>query len=281
MGALLMIFRSRTGQSRIFKGVLSGLLLTVFLPILPSLALAQEQQEIVCIQCHSGLEEKYSQPVKLWRSSIHAVNGIACNACHGGDPKDMANAMNPARGFLGVPGEKDIPAFCGRCHVGVTKDYLSSAHGLALGKGGPTCVTCHGSHLVRKVSLELISEKYCTQCHNFERAKLIKDAMLETELLIVAIDGRIEGFKNQGTDTGKLEQSLFAVRNRFHTLFHDVDVEKVKKESTQINGELKKIDNVLQGLDDARRKRKIAGACAVAGALLAGLLFHLLRKTYA
>lgn len=261
--------------------ILRRLLLALILLLLPSQLLAQGQQEIVCTQCHSGLREKYSQPVKLWQSSIHAVNGIACNACHGGDPKDMANAMSPARGFLGVPKEIDTPAFCGRCHIGVMKDYLSSAHGQALGKGGPTCVTCHGSHLVLKVSLELINEKSCTRCHGYERAKLIKNAMQETELLIVAIDARIEGFKGQGVDTVKLEQSLFAVRNRFHTLFHDVEVEKVKKESGQINGELKKIDNVLQGLDNARQKRKIAGACAVAGALLAGLLFHLLRKTYA
>lgn len=272
--------RSRSGEIRVSKSVLNGLLLAVILLILPSLLLAQEQQEIVCIQCHSGLPEKFSQPIKLWRSSIHAVNGIACNACHGGDPKDMANAMSPARGFAGAPKENEIPAFCGRCHVGVMKDYLSSAHGRALGKGGPTCVTCHGSHLVGKVSLELINQKSCTSCHSFERAQLIKAAMQETELLIVAIDARIEGFKGHGVDTRKLEQDLFAVRNHFHTLFHNVDAEKVKKESARINGDLKKIDSVLQRLDNARQKRKIAGAIAVAGTLLAALLFHLLRKTY-
>jgi len=275
-----MRYGARSKEARIYKNTLNGLLVALVLLILPSQVLAQEQQEIVCTQCHTGLPEKYSQPVKLWRSSIHAVNDIGCNACHGGDPKDMANAMSPARGFLGVPKEIETPAFCGRCHIGVMKDYLSSAHGKALGKGGPTCVTCHGSHLVLKVSLELINEKSCTRCHDFERAKLIKEAMLKTELLIVAIDARIEGFKGQGVDTGKLEKDLFAVRNRFHTLFHDVDVDKVKKESAQINADLKKIDTVMQGLDDTRQKRKIVGAIAVAGALLAALLFHLLRKTY-
>lgn len=264
-----------------FAKLSTGLICFIWLALLrPEAAVSAENSEVVCIQCHSGLPEKYSRPIKLWRSSIHAVNGIACNACHGGDPKDMANAMSPARGFLGAPGEKAIPAFCGRCHVGVMKDYLGSAHGRALGTGGPTCVTCHGNHLVVKVSLELINEKLCSSCHSFERARLIKNAMQETELLIVDIDARIEGFKGHGVDTGKLEKDLFAVRNRFHTLFHDVDVDKVKKESAQINGELKKIDRVLQGLDDARQKRRIVGACAVAAALLAGLLFHLLRKTY-
>jgi len=246
----------------------------------PSAAFAQEAAEPVCIQCHSQLPEKYSRPVTLWRGSIHAENGIYCNGCHGGDPKDAANAMNPTRGFLGAPKEIAIPAFCGRCHVGVMKDYLASAHGRMLGKGGPTCVTCHGNHLVEKALLGLINEKSCSRCHSFERARLIHDAMKETEAMIVAIDGRIGAFKKIGTDTDKLEKELFAVRNRFHTLFHNVDVELVKRESTQIQADLKKIQVVLDKLDDSHRKRRISGAAAVSFMLLIALALHLLRKTF-
>ena len=262
------------------KGGLYIVLVAFVVAMAQTQAMATETQEIVCIRCHSKLPEKYSQPVKLWRGSIHAENGIACNACHGGDPKDMDNAMSPTRGFLGAPKEKDIPAFCGRCHIGVMKDYLTSAHGKALGRGGPTCVTCHGNHQVVKATLGLINEKKCSSCHSFERARTIKNAMQDTEGLIVVIDARISEFKGQGFDTDLLGNNLFSLRNRFHTLFHNVDTEKVKQESGWINTELKKIDRVLQRLDDVRQKRKIAGALAVAGALLAGLLFHLLRKTF-
>lgn len=254
------------------------LALVTYLP--PSAALAQETAEPVCIECHSKMPEKYSQPVKLWRGSVHAENGVFCNGCHGGDPKDTANAMSPARGFLGAPRENAIPAFCGRCHVGVLKDYLASAHGRALGKGGPTCVTCHSNHQVVKATLELINEKSCSRCHSFERARVIRAAMQETETMIVAIDGRINSFKKIGTDTEKLEKELFAVRNRFHTLFHNVNVELVKKESARIQADLNKIEVVLAKLDDAHKKRKIAGAVAVPFMLLTALVLHLLRKTY-
>ncbi len=256
------------------------LLPTLISCLLPSAAFAQEAAEPVCIQCHSTLPEKYSQPVTLWRGSIHAENGIFCNGCHGGDPKDAANAMNPARGFLGAPKETAIPAFCGRCHVGVMNDYLASAHGRMLGKGGPTCVTCHGNHQVVKASLELINEKSCSRCHSFERARVIRAAMQETETMIVAIDGRISAFKKTGTDTEKLEKELFAVRNRFHTLFHNVNVELVKKESAQIQADLKKIQDALATLDDEHRKRTIAGAVVVSFMLLIAVVLHLLRKTY-
>jgi len=244
----------------------------------PSPSTAQE--EIVCIRCHGAQQGRLGDPVKLWRESIHAANGIACNNCHGGDPKDLINAMSPARGFLGKPKEADIPAFCGRCHVGVEKDYRTSAHGRALGKGGPTCVTCHGNHRVLKASLDIINETTCTRCHSFERARVIRDAMAGTEALIVDIDGRISGFRRQGVDTDSLEKGLFAVRNRFHTLFHNVDVEKVKSESAGINGELRRLQSELDAFDNRNRKRKLAGAAVVGGSLLAALLFHLLGKTF-
>src|SRR5512143_2111969 len=104
--------------------------------------------ESVCIKCHSGLQGRLGAPPRDWKGSVHAANGISCNNCHGGDPTDMAMAMSPARGFLGKPTEMAIPGFCGRCHVGVKEDYLASAHGRALGKGGPQCVTCHSNHAV-------------------------------------------------------------------------------------------------------------------------------------
>ena len=278
LGALIMKYRkiSLNCPARLYA--LLSLVLTTAL--LPTAALAQEPAEPVCIECHSKLPEKYSQPIKLWRKSIHAENGIACNGCHGGDPKDAVNAMSPSRGFLGVPKETAIPAFCGRCHVGVLTDYLASAHGLMLGKGGPTCVTCHGNHSVEKASLELINEKSCSSCHSFERAKIIRTAMQENETIIIAIDGRIKAFKETGTDTEKMEKELFAVRNRFHSQFHNVNVELVKKESARIQADLKKIRIMLDKIEDTHRLRRIAGAVAVTFMLLVALVLHFIRKTF-
>ncbi len=238
------------------------------------------QAEVVCIQCHIDLPEEYSLPVKLWRKSIHAENNITCDACHGGDPKDADNAMSPDRGFVGVPKAVDIPSICGRCHVGVLKDFLASAHGRALGEGGPTCVTCHNNHLVLKASLDLINEKTCSQCHSYERARQIHDAMAQTEAAIVAMDARIADFRKTGTDTETLEKRLFAVRNSFHSLSHEVDVKKVRAASTSIGADLAKIKTSLDELTATRQKRRQAGLLVVSAMLIMALLLHLLRKTY-
>ena len=256
------------------------LLATIFMFLNAGSAAAVGTDENVCVQCHAKLPGKYGEPVKLWQGSIHAGNGIACDSCHGGDPKDSVNAMKPARGFVGVPKETEIPAFCGRCHVGVLKDYLTSLHGKALGRGGPTCVTCHGNHNVVKASLDLINEKSCSRCHSFKQAEKIKAAMHETEKMILAIETRTVGFKQQGIDTDRLEKGLFAVRNSFHSLFHTVDTVKVGTESARIQAELKKLENILKNIDEQLHKRKLIGAGAVAAALLTALLFYLLRKTF-
>ena len=241
---------------------------------------APQQPETVCLQCHGALPDRLGAPVSLWRGSIHAENGISCHACHGGDAKDPANAMNRARGFLGKPKENDIPAFCGRCHPGVMRDYLASAHGRVLGKGGPTCVTCHSNHRVLKASLELISEKNCSRCHSFERARLIRAAMQQTEGYILGIDRRITRFQALGVDTDRLAKGLFAVRNRFHSLFHEVNVARVKRESAQIDVELDKLDRDLKLIEESRAKRKVAGGIAVASLLVTAGLVHLMKKSY-
>ena len=235
---------------------------------------AQQQQVINCITCHSGLPAKLSQPVKLWQSSIHSEHGIACNNCHGGDILDTANAMSPASGFRGAPKTPaQIPPICGGCHMGVLKHYTQSAHGRTLGKGGPSCVTCHGSHLVLKASLELINKKNCTTCHTYKKASAIKQAMLKTEGMLMAIENRIKVLKKQGVDTDALDKRLFALRNRFHAMYHSLDVNKIKLESVHIQEELKRT-NGIAGVGTGQT----TGILAVCAALLAATLFHLIRK---
>lgn len=245
---------------------------------LPVAATAQNQT--VCLQCHGSQTGRGGAAVKPWQGSIHAENGTSCHDCHGGDPKDAVNAMNPARGFLGVPKEIEIPSFCGRCHIGIKDDYLQSAHGKALGKGGPTCVTCHGSHDVKKATLDIINEKNCSRCHTYARAAELKAAMEQTEKRIGVIEERLKVYKGEGVDTDAREKALFSARNRYHRLFHEVNTAKVRAESAQIITELDKIQRDFGNIESERQKRKITGVVAVSGSLLAALVFYLLRKTY-
>jgi hypothetical protein len=104
--------------------------------------------------------------------------------------------------------------------------------------------------------------------------------MAGTEELIVALDGKIVAFRQKGADTDGLEKGLFAVRNRFHSLFHNVDVARVNTETASIRADLAKLQQILKGLDDTERQRKLAGAAAIVLPLLAALFCYLLKGTY-
>ena len=250
------------------------LLAVAFLSILTVIqAAAAAPSVIVCIECHKKLPEQFSQPVILWQTSIHAEHGIMCTVCHGGDPMDAVNAMSPARGFRGAPVPTAIPGLCGGCHMGVNKYYLNSAHGRSLGSGGPTCVTCHGSHNITRASLDLVSQKNCSTCHTFEKARLIRSAMKKRDTMLMAIEKKINILKNQGTDTDQLEKRLFSLRNRFHAMFHSLDIKLIILESDHIQAELDK--NIGTG---GTGTAPLTGAVAVSWALLAALLFYLIKK---
>ncbi|MHB1400164.1 MAG: cytochrome c3 family protein [Trichloromonadaceae bacterium] len=237
-------------------------------------------QETVCLQCHGGLQGHLGDPVALWRDSIHAAHGNSCHGCHGGDPSDMANAMSPERGFIGVPADEEIPAFCGRCHVGVLEDYLKSAHGQALGAGGPQCVTCHGPHAVKKASIELINQEDCSRCHEYGRAEELKAAIADTEGRFVALEGDLTELKQRGQDVKALQEGLFASRNDFHRLLHSVDVDLVKEQAAGFQGKIGEMDGKVGAIREELSSRKLWGGVATGLLVLGGVLFSLLRKTY-
>ena len=247
----------------------------------PAFAQEPEQaKETVCVQCHGGQTGRLGLPVQQWRGSVHEQNGISCNDCHGGDPTDFAMAMSPDRGFLGAPSNDQIPNFCGRCHIGVKEDYLASAHGKALGAGGPQCVTCHHNHQVQRASLDLINPKTCSQCHDYQRAEKIRNALSATDNEITALEAELGVLHRQGIDTTKMDGELFSLRNSYHRLFHSVDIEKVKSESAQFQKSLGEMRTQVAGILDELAGRKVYGAIAVGLLILAGFILLLMRKTY-
>lgn len=248
-----------------------------FLLLTPATLLAEDT---VCIQCHAGLEERLAAPVAEWSTSVHAENGISCHDCHGGDPTDFAMAMNPENGFLGAPDYEEVPDFCGQCHVGVAKEYKAGAHGKALEQGGAQCVVCHGNHAVKKASLDLINEETCTQCHSYERAALIKLSLAETDAMVSKVDKDLERLYRLGITVDKMKGDLFQQRNRFHSIFHEVDVALVRQETSSVQAELGKISGQIAAIDVSLNNRKMWGGMSVGLLLFGGIVSMLIRRTY-
>lgn len=253
----------------------------VFATLLADVSVGAAADESVCIQCHGGLDGHLAEPIDDWSKSIHARNGVSCHDCHGGDPSDFAMAMSPERGFLGVPDYEAVPEFCGRCHIGVEKDYRSSAHGQALAEGGAQCVICHGNHAVEEAQIGLINEESCTRCHDYGRAAEIKLALKDTDARIMTLEGELERIHKLGFATEKFEGSLFDLRNGFRSIFHSVEVERVRQETGNIGAELGKMEDRVKEYDAEIGKRTLWGSVVMALFILLGAVFWVMRKTYA
>jgi hypothetical protein len=259
--------------------ILSLLALAGLLAAVP--AYSEGPADTVCIQCHGGQPGRLGAPVKDWAGSVHQRNGISCHDCHGGDPADFANAMSPERGFLGVPDYEKVPEFCGRCHVGVLADYQQSAHGRKVAEGGAQCVICHGYHAVKEAGLDLINERDCSRCHEYGRAAEIKTALTETDRRLVVMNTEFERMKRLGANVEGLNGKLFDLRNRFHRVFHSVEVEKVRAETGKVQAELALLQEQVDQYDRQASRRKLWGGMAVGLLVLLGMVLLQVRHSYA
>jgi nitrate/TMAO reductase-like tetraheme cytochrome c subunit len=254
--------------------VLVALLVAVLMPV------AAIAEETVCIQCHAGQPGRLGEPVGEWRGSVHDKNGISCHDCHGGDPTDFANAKSAEAGFIGAPDYVAVPEFCGRCHIGVKEDYLSSVHGQALEAGGPNCVMCHGNHAVKLATIDLINEQSCSRCHDYERAKNVKQVISSTEATLVELEASVAALHRVGFDMERLKDALFAQRNGFRRLFHTVNPEKIQRQKAEFDEGLAGIQEEVTAYEEEIGQRKIIGGAVVLLLLLGGCVALLIRRSY-
>ncbi len=207
-------------------------------------------EQNVCIDCHASelMKEDYREIPAEWRKSWHYQNGVSCQDCHGGDPKDAARSMTPESGFIGVPKPKMVPEFCGKCHLGIKENYLESGHWKALkatGRG-PNCVLCHHSHDIQKATINIINEKLCGVCHKYDQSKEMKAALMLTENKINEIDQGLKTLRAGLISTQDEGKALFQTQAEFRTLFHTVDVKMVQNRTEEFSKKLSTIAQWVQ-----------------------------------
>ena len=166
----------------------AGLILAVVLVCVGLPAFAQTKNS--CLDCHSNLPEPLGVSVETYSQNIHAVKGLTCAACHGGDADsdDPEKAMSRTAGWKGKIDRKQIPELCASCHADAERmkkynpglrvdqfqQYKTSVHGMKWAKGDAkvaVCTDCHGVHDLRAPS-DLRSKVHptniattCSRCH--------------------------------------------------------------------------------------------------------------------
>jgi hypothetical protein len=127
-----------------------------------------------CAVCHLRIVWTRSAitHVDQWVTSKHAVYGVGCERCHGGDAtttdataahRGVRNSADPASRV----NRASLASTCGRCHRREADAFTGSAHQLLLSKGGwaaPGCTSCHTS-MAGDVPSATGLEVTCRQCH--------------------------------------------------------------------------------------------------------------------
>jgi hypothetical protein len=188
--------------------VAAAFLLIVVFPSWPARAGAQPAKPDNCAACHVEIgDERLEKPGKDYAQDIHRAKGFGCVACHGGDEKEAGmEAMDPAKGYIGKPGRKQVVQVCGRCHadaafmkrynpslrVDQVTEYATSVHGRRLREADDakvaTCVSCHPAHSIRPPSDSKSSvhplrvADTCGRCH--ADAKYMEGRRVPTDQLV-------------------------------------------------------------------------------------------------
>lgn len=117
------------------------------------------QQNAVCMQCHSGGEQLY------WPGSMHAINDLGCSDCH----NPMAEL---SQGSLLT--QQSINDTCFGCHQEQRADFRKRSH-MPLPEGKMDCTDCHNPHgsNTRPMLTDVSLNQLCFQCHQEKRGPFI------------------------------------------------------------------------------------------------------------
>ncbi len=201
------------------------------------------------IVCHEDkLNKTTASTYALWSISTHALFGVTCEKCHGGN----ASGVSKLEAHVGLSNisiaRANTPETCGKCHESQLAEFKGSKHFMKLESGeegpAPACITCHQAHSVRVLTASEI-EDFCSNCHNnitgidptvptkAENAlSLVSDLRVEISKARSAVNTA----KANGSDVTQAQEDLDSamtilkdtpsVWHRFNLTFFDTEVEK-------------------------------------------------------
>jgi formate dehydrogenase gamma subunit len=147
----------------------------------PKSSVYPTEQPKTCAKCHDAenkiSKKKTSFHLDEYTKSAHWLGmtddglmvSATCISCHGNH--DMRSKTDSKSTVY----RANLPKTCGKCHEGMSEQYLTGVHGQALVRGSadtPVCTDCHGDHGIRdhedpksSVFASTVSKTTCPQCH--------------------------------------------------------------------------------------------------------------------
>ena len=229
------------------------------------------ERDIPCsLECHATTLNKIAKSnYEQWTKSKHALFGVTCDKCHGGNP--AADIKENAHIGIARSSEsnssvffRNVPETCGKCHVNELNEFKNSAHYQKLKelKQAPTCDTCHQPHEFKVLNVSDFSD-LCSNCHNIDMRVAPSDApdkaitalenaqKLKDE--IKSADNAVKQAKAEGKDVSAAQKDLdnaMSIRDSLPVLWHAFDLPSFEKV----------IDEGIKAAEKARQETGIPAA---------------------
>ena len=128
--------------------------------------------------------------------------------------------------------------------------------------------------------MDIINEQLCSQCHSYERAKEMKQALFLVENKLNTIAKNLKRLKLFGIGTDMQEKAFFRNHAEFRTLFHSIDVDAVRAKSSEYTEKLEIIETEISESFKQLAFRRNFSAYLFLVFIGLGIVVFLLSKTY-
>ena len=260
------------------------------------------EKNVTCsLECHEDrVRQLATANYQQWTESVHALKGVTCDICHGGDPKvsdkagahkNMVQRTDPESPVYYT----NVPNTCGKCHSKELETFESSKHYQKLEalKLAPTCTTCHSPHKFTVLDPEEF-RNFCGNCHSAYKKVAPYDIPLKAEYLLGSVkklkfniemaNQDIFWAEKNGTDVTQAQKHTDNALETLGTLavmWHEFNLTHFEVELESANAEVTRAENIIKPAAPSPTKTKANGAPGFTGIFvlvsMAAVLF-LMRK---
>lgn len=252
------------------------------------------------LECHEERVRKLATAnYQQWSESVHALKGITCEACHGGDPKqatkekahtNFKNATDPDSPVYYT----NVPKTCGKCHSRELTNFENSKHFQMLEalKLAPTCTTCHVPHTFTVMNPEEFRQS-CGNCHSVYKKVAPYDIPLKAEDMLRKVNklkfnietARQDIFwaKKNGTDVTQAEaytDNALKTLGNLAPMWHEFNLTHFEDEIDSANREVKNAQELVKPVPTPTKTvvPKTPGFMSLAGIISLLAVMYLIRK---
>lgn len=252
------------------------------------------------LECHEDrVRQLATANYQQWQESLHALKGVTCEACHGGDPKQATKE----KAHVGFKNNTDpaspvyytnVPKTCGTCHPKELNNFENSTHYKKLEslQLAPTCTTCHHPHTFTVLNPEDFRNS-CGNCHSVYKKIAPYDIPLKAEDMLRKVNklkfnidnARQDIFwaRKNGTDVGQAERhtdNALKMLGNLAPMWHEFNLTHFEDEIDLANAEVKKAQDLVKITPTPTKEaeQQMPGFAGVAGLISLMAVFYIVRK---